>query len=48
MSPFDSVLMHIVFGLPNSVTEWILRSSLAPVKRGAKAGPGGPKLTATG
>ncbi len=44
MSPFDPLLMYMVFGLPNSTTEWIFYSPFAPVERGAKAGLGGPKL----
>jgi hypothetical protein len=48
MGLFDPLLMYIVFGLSNSATEWIFRSSFAPVKSGAEAGLGGPKSTATG
>jgi hypothetical protein len=43
MGPLGPLLMYMVFGLPNSATEWILRSPFAPVERGAEAGPGGPK-----
>jgi hypothetical protein len=48
MGPLDPLLMYMVFGLPNSVTKWILRSSFAPVERGAEAGSGGPKSAAAG
>jgi hypothetical protein len=48
MCPLRSLLMYMVFGLPNSATEWILHSPFAPVKRGGEASPGGPKLAVVG
>jgi hypothetical protein len=38
----------MVFGLPNSTIEWILRSPFAPVERVVEAGPGGPKSAMAG
>jgi hypothetical protein len=48
MGPLGPLLMYMVFGLPNSATEWILHSPFAPVERGAEADPGGPKSSAAG
>jgi hypothetical protein len=45
---FAPLLMSMVFGLPNSTTEWILCSLFAPVERGAEADLRGPKLATTG
>jgi hypothetical protein len=38
MDSLGPLLMYMVFSLPNSVTECILRSPFAPVERGAEAG----------
>jgi hypothetical protein len=46
MSSLGSLLMYMVFDLPNSATEWILRSPFTLVERGAEAGPGGSKSAA--
>jgi hypothetical protein len=46
MDSLGPLLMYMLFGLPNSATEWILHSPFAPVERGAEAGPGGPKSAA--
>jgi hypothetical protein len=48
MGPLGPLLMYMIFDLTNSVTKWILRSSFAPVERGAEAGSGGPKSAAAG
>jgi hypothetical protein len=48
MDPLGPLLMHMVFNLPNSATEWILRSPFASVERGAEVGSGGPKSVAVG
>jgi hypothetical protein len=48
MSPLGPLLMYTTFNLPNSATEWILHFSFAPIERGVKAGPGGPKSAAVG
>jgi hypothetical protein len=48
MGQLGPLLMYMVFGLPNSTTEWILHSPFAPAERGAEVGPGGPKLAAAG
>jgi hypothetical protein len=38
--------MYMIFGLPNSTEEWILRSPFGPVEREGEAGLGGPKSAA--
>jgi hypothetical protein len=45
MSP---LLMYMVFGLPNSAEQWILRFPFGPVESVGEAGPGGGKSTAVG
>jgi hypothetical protein len=48
MGSLGPLLMYMVFGLPNSAAEWILRSPFVSVERGAEAGPGGPKSAVAG
>jgi hypothetical protein len=48
MGPLGPLLMYMVFGLPNSATEYILHSPFALVERGAEASSGGPKSVAAG
>jgi hypothetical protein len=48
MGPLGPLLMYMIFGLPNSAAECILRSPFAPIERGAEVGPGGPKSVEAG
>jgi hypothetical protein len=48
MDPLGPLLMYMVFGLPNSTEQWILRSPFGPVESGGEAGPGGGKSVVAG
>jgi hypothetical protein len=48
MGPLCPLLMHMVFGLPDLVEQWIHHSPFGSVESGGEAGPGGRKSAAAG
>jgi hypothetical protein len=48
MGQLGPLLMYMLFGLPNSAIEWILRFPIALVERGVEARTRGQKSAAEG
>jgi hypothetical protein len=47
MGSLDPLLMYMVFGLPNSIEQWIRRSSFGPVERRVEGSLGESESSAT-